>query len=182
MNTITIPVSNINGRFGCIQKIIRPLRKNNTDVGCDIKGCAQRCQVVAAYDGILSRREKWLFKTNMPGIFGEYYEYWRPDKVGKNLFLNRAYFHLYKIENRSEGTTKQIICLHCDPEESEETNKYKVGPHLHIIVAEQPIPKCHFPLNQCHLKDVLQDASSFTSAFDMAIKMIADELLSRLDN
>lgn len=176
MKPIIIPASKLSNRCNKVSKMLRPLRKQN--VGCSINTAIRTRQIVAAHDaGNKKISGQSLFHTKAKGIWGEYYEYWRPNE--NRLVLNRAYFHLYKWESHCD--LKLLVCIHCDPEGNQE-HQYKLGPHLHVKASEPPIPQSHFPLNQCHLDDVLKNITSLTNAFSTAIQIIADEVLARLEN
>jgi hypothetical protein len=92
--------------------------------------------------------------------------------------LDRAYLSLFKTEP-STRTEIEFLCLHCDPNEPDDARHaiYKKGPHLHIQVAEEPIPHAHIALNRGHLDAVLNSPDSLTKAMGAAILMLREEIL-----
>jgi hypothetical protein len=119
----------------------------------------------------------WRFQTISENIKANYHEVWI--NQGRNkYFLERSYFHLYTVveEDLSEG---EYILLHCDASEPGTTphSIYKQSPHIHIEVAEQPIPKAHFALYNGRLAEVLKNRASFNSALLDSITMLNSQIL-----
>ncbi|MGO8735448.1 MAG: hypothetical protein ACLQVM_21935 [Terriglobia bacterium] len=123
----------------------------------------------------------------MPLMRGSYQERWCPvDEKRKRYYLERAYLHLYLTTHvDGEATEKEMVLLHCDPNEADEPkgwlglrhSRYKRGPHLHISTAQQPIPHSHFALNACDLESVLSSVESLTKAMREAVQMLEDQVL-----
>ena len=159
MASIEIEVDNLHNRTVNVQQLLTPLRGRLPVVACTIcKKPSHGCKVVAAHDGAkdFENFEKWQFKTFARDILCQYYEFWKPINGHKILCLNRAYLNIFQT-NRVTHTFDKVLSIHCDPyEEGDEPQTlYKQGPHLHVQKAEQPIPKCHFPLNLSELENIL---------------------------
>lgn len=128
----------------------------------------------------------WRFATTATNLWGSYFERWMPaDPKERHYFLDRAYLHLYE-RTRSEGAgDKEILGLHCDPNEPLEHEnhgglkhaRYKRGPHIHVSTAEQPMPHSHIALNLGHLDEVLESFDNLSSAIQSAIRMLNDQVI-----
>lgn len=119
----------------------------------------------------------WRFQTISENIKANYHEVWVNQGRGK-YFLDRSYFHLYKVIE--EGLTEsEYILLHCDASEPMTTphSVYKQSPHIHVEVAEQPIPKAHFALYNGRLVEVLKNRASFDAALLDSIAMLNSQIL-----
>ncbi|MCW3089815.1 MAG: hypothetical protein JWP81_884 [Ferruginibacter sp.] len=79
-------------------------------------------------------------------------------------FLDKSYFHLYTYNNDLKEF--EYILLHCDTSEPNDTphSIYKKSPHLHIEVAEHPIPKAHFALYNGRVAEVLRNIKAYNIA------------------
>lgn len=183
MASIEIEVDSLNNRTVNIQQLLSPLRKNLPIVACSI--CLRQshgCKVVAAHDGAknFEHYDQWQFKTFARDIKCQYYEFWKPFNGHKTLCLNRAYLNLLQ-KNMATKEYVKLMSIHCDPYEegAEPQSSYKQGPHLHVQKAEQPIPKCHFPLNLTELENILSSIDNITVALKTSIEIICNELLSR---
>lgn len=120
---------------------------------------------------------EWRFDTEISNITCSYHEMWEPIEKG-NYFLFRAYFHIYK-----DG--KEYLLLHCDPNEVENPAAlnqylYKRSPHLHVSVAEQPIPHSHIALNNSTLEHVLSSIDNFNQVMKTHIEMMKLEFIDKL--
>jgi hypothetical protein len=123
---------------------------------------------------------EWRFKTLCENIKGNYHEIWINHGNG-NYFLYRSYFHLYKV-SESDKTEAEYILLHCDASEPDDTphSIYKQSPHIHIEVAENPVPKMHFALYNGRVKETLKGIDSFNQALKESIEMINDQVMKLL--
>lgn len=180
----------VHARTNEVCEILVPLRgAKATRLACRIVSGSGDVTLVA-FSGslpIAEFHEQWRFTTHVPNLQGGYYERWLPvNEKRKRFYLDRAYLHLYKAA-REGGLVveKEILALHCDPNEPDEPahwhglrhSSYKRGPHLHVTVAEQPIPHSHFALNACHLDFVLRSMETLTHALRTAVRMIEDQVL-----
>lgn len=117
----------------------------------------------------------WRFKSEIENFTCSYFEIWIPIESNQ-YYLDRAYFHLYFNDN-------EYVLLHSDPNEhlDEEVRyvnyEYKQSPHIHIKVAEQPLPHSHLALNTYDLNTILSNISQFDIAMEQGIVMIAREIL-----
>jgi len=183
MPVITIDIMNIYSRQNPIRKLLRPLRKAQ-DVGCSLGlGKYGGGKVVAAHDGSVPGGDprEWFFRTFAPGVWGQYFELWKPFDGDRRLLLDRAYFHVFTYDNERTHL-RQLLSIHCDPASSDKLplRTYKIGPHLHVVAAEKPLPRSHFPLNLGHLDEVLSSLNSLTKAMQSAVRVISDEVLKRM--
>jgi hypothetical protein len=128
----------------------------------------------------------WRFSTTVTGIRGGYYERWiAVDQKRNRFYIDRAYLHLYR-RKPTESDETEIIALHCDPNESDDVGLlkhavYKRGPHIHVIVAEQPIPHSHFALNATQLDHVLSSIDALHDAVGAGVVLLRDQVLDVLD-
>jgi hypothetical protein len=122
--------------------------------------------------------DEWRFPTRIANIRASYHERWIPtDYRRRNLFLERAYLHLFI--RGPERTEKQILALHCDPNEpeSERHFRYKAGPHVHMSTAGDPLHRSHIALNVDNLEEVLRSVTTITTALSQALAMIDEQVL-----
>jgi hypothetical protein len=122
--------------------------------------------------------DDWRFPTKIPGIRACYYERWFPTDFRRTrLYLDRAYLHLFI--HPEHNTEKQVLALHCDPNEAETSKHfvYKAGPHIHMSTAEHPLDRTHIALNTSNLAAVLKSVQDLTSAFETAVKMVEEQVL-----
>lgn len=119
----------------------------------------------------------WRFKTKVENFNAMYYERWLPYE--KNIYyLDRTYFHLYKIDYVSTSS-QEFICLHCDANEPDNAEHalFKQSPHLHFSFADQPIPHSHIALNNGNLSAILTSIETLHRALKLAVDMIYTEIL-----
>ncbi|HEY3439608.1 MAG TPA: hypothetical protein VGK29_02605 [Paludibaculum sp.] len=126
--------------------------------------------------------DDWRFNTRVAGIRAAYYERWRPvDAKRQTYSLERGYLHLFlRCGTGRDAGEEQILALHCDPNESEDAkhSPFKRGPHLHITAAGSPLCRSHIALNYSHLNDVLCSFESLCKAWDNAIELIGEQVLT----
>lgn len=141
--------------------------------------------VLAVHSGSkpdLAPRE-WRFTTRVPKMRASYLERWVPtNEKRKRYYLMQAYLHLYWREGPREDDEKEILALHCDPNEPGDagTRKhalYKRGPHIHVVDSSQPLPHAHFALNVGHLSEVLRSVESLTAAVLSGVNLVRDQVL-----
>lgn len=122
--------------------------------------------------------DEWRFPTRIPEVRACYYERWLPTDFRRiKLYLDQAYLHLFvRGDHRSE---KQILALHCDPNEAESSRhfRYKAGPHVHMSTAQDPLHRAHIALNIDNLDEILRSVPKVTTAFDAALTMVNDQVL-----
>jgi len=183
MRSLEIQISQLDARLQVIKTLLMPLRQRGIPVACQI--CRRQyngCKVIAAHEGIKDAEnfEQWNFRTFAPDIWSQYYEFWKPFDGYSKLNLYRAYLNILILNRETHGFDK-LVSVHCDPcEEGDEPHRsYKRGPHLHVQRAEDPIPKCHFPLNLTELNRVLSSVDNITDALKSAVQILSDEVVSR---
>jgi len=171
------------GRIGKVQKLLQPFRGAGPPVPCQFVNIPrQPVQVIAAAQKTSSGYDyaQWTFPTSVKNIFGKYYESWSWVKERERFRLERCYLSVVRLDVVSRGY-QAILCVHCDPTctEVEPLKSFKSGPHLHVELADDPIPKCHFPLNLGHLKQVLSSEQEITTAMRSAVRVITEEVMPR---
>jgi hypothetical protein len=169
-----------------ISQLLIPLIKKAHRLNCKkVPGGNQ--QIIGVYDGAtpsdISYRD-WRFKTKHDDLRGNYYEIWKPNDVKQDeWYLFRAYLTIYKIERISitEIMERNIIALHCDPDEGEREPhaKYKQGPHLHILAADDPLPHAHISLNNPkYLGPAFTSFDSFCHYLDDALEFVESQIIA----
>lgn len=125
---------------------------------------------------------EWRFSTPVDGIEASYFEWWKPNPTADTFRLEQAYFTLFDTMRERAGRPLELIAIHADPccTDGAPLGTYKRGPHLHIEVAPDPVPRCHIPLHLRHLPDVLTSVESLTSAFAEVFAVIQHDLFPRL--
>lgn len=123
---------------------------------------------------------EWRFQTISESIKASYHEIWFNHGKGK-YFLDRSYFHLYTLKHE-DITENEYLLLHCDASEPDNTPhaKYKQSPHIHVEVAQQPIPRAHIALYNGRLTEVLRSRTSFNAALSESIQMLNSQILQAL--
>jgi hypothetical protein len=88
----------------------------------------------------------------------------------------KAYFHVYLA--LSPENEKEMIFLHCDPQEQQDTDhfRYKVAPHIHVEIAGSPWSGAHIPLCDGWQAEVLASLDSLDRAFTRGIEFIVNEV------
>ena len=118
-----------------------------------------------------------LFKTRNRLFKASYYEIW--DKVPgtkQDYWLNRMYFHIYKID---EDSTKEYVLLHTDPIDDDITHgDYKRSPHIHIKdISDDNIAHAHIALNITDYDEAFSNITNLNDCFQKHVKMIANQIL-----
>jgi hypothetical protein len=165
-----------------LRLLLEPISTHNS--GPASKRVSRKGEIIfGLYDGSFSDIDyrDWRFDTYKKQYSGMYFEKWcYAEESEKNWYLERAYLSLFKIE-KYPPTEKEYVALHCDPFEPKESKHffYKVGPHIHIIQAEQPLPHAHIPLNRCHLDEVLNSIDDLSRALEKGIEMLKEQILDQ---
>ena len=174
----------VRGRIRQVQELLKPLVRARWPVPCCfVKNAAVKGRIISGHAGGSAHsdhRSLW-FPTFTSNVQGEYFEIWYPTDGEEQWMLERAYFTLRRVA-RPMATYQEILCVHCDPlaTDGEPVRTYKRGPHLHVVVAETPVPDAHFPLNLGHLNEVLASIQSLTAAMRTAIEVVCNEVVSRM--
>jgi hypothetical protein len=171
-----------NMRLGEVRELVKPLRPS-PHIHCQFYQYSHHGdKVLAIHDNDRPETDyhEWRSRTFVGEVWCQYFERWIPFESDKRWYLERAYFHLYRT-NQRERTLEQFLCIHSDPNCADiaRMKRLRSGPHLHVLKAPAPIPDCHFPLNLGHLEAVLSSRPSLTMALQAAIQMICDDVLSR---
>jgi len=137
---------------------------------------------LVAHDGVRDEYDyrACRFRSRKARIEGNYFEIWVPDPTWRRMYLKRAYLTLL-LRNDTRRSADELLCIHCDPDDASEgpTRHYKRGPHLHVRMAQAPLPRCHFALCLTSMDNVVTSAASLTAAFGEAALMISHEVLER---
>jgi hypothetical protein len=177
----TIEASKLDKRGQQIIKLLAPIAPENHRLLCR-KRLVNRQAVLSAFIGsqpIEAEPDLWRFTTRVPRIRASYHERWlQTDFRQADFYLERAYLHLYL--RRDLNNEEEILALHCDPNEarSERHFLYKVGPHLHMSTASDPLQHSHLALNNSNLTEVLSSVQNLTAALKTAIAMVDDQVLN----
>ncbi|MFI5395014.1 MAG: hypothetical protein ACHQ9S_05730 [Candidatus Binatia bacterium] len=115
----------------------------------------------------------------MPGIKANYYEVWTEASKPRTWRLEKAYLHLLYLKPET-GDRKELLAVHCDPNEppSAPHASYKRGLHIHVGAAGEPIKHAHLVLNRHRLPSNSLQISAIGTSWQDAIQMVADEILS----
>jgi hypothetical protein len=119
--------------------------------------------------------------SRVPGIFINYFEVWIAQPNAKTFSLERAYFHLDAPLANGVGDD-EILALHCDALIPKNTPSftYKRGLHFHFPGAKRNLGKAHIALCLSDMERTCSEFDRYSSAFAAIIKMIDEEILSRL--
>lgn len=180
MPTIVIDLDQLNPRVTVVRSILQPLKRGRP-VPCAMPPHQyQGGKFIAAHDGgkLGDHPRDWNFRTFAHNIWCQYFELWKPNDTHSQWSLDKAYLTLLAM-NREQRKLEELICVHCDPDATDEEplRTFKRGPHLHVV--KSPLAKSHFPLNLGHLDAVLFSVDSLTSALQGAIAVLAEEVVKR---
>ena len=149
MHTLTRPYAEmVSNRVGEVESLLSGIRSGPPPRTRISRQTVQMKKVLSAFDGSdhgdWQHRDKF-FTLESCSLLGQYFEMWKPSPDHQDVTLERAYFHLVRRDR------KQILCIHAEPLTAggagdAGATSYKKGVHLHLKAAEQPLPKCHFPL------------------------------------
>ena len=180
MPVIGTTLRELSQRGDSVRRLLRPISKvgggpawgNRTGSGN---------YIIGTHDGSppSSDFREWRFATSNSSMRAMYFECWK--EYGRDRFyLFQAYLSLFQVDRLK--TEREFIALHCDPDEPDNSphSTYKKGPHLHILVADHPLPHAHLVLNRGHLEAVLSSPQSLSEAIGSALIMIRDEILDAM--
>lgn len=163
------------GRLARVSRLLRPLRKDRSPVGCDFDSSAiGRGRILAAHDGAVpagGNYRSWYFRTAIDSLRAQYFEVWIEKR--STFELGQAYLHLFRTGDHA-SSLEEIVALHADPSDAD---KYKMGPHIHVKKSDHPLPQCHFALDLDRLEEVTSTVESLDQALERAIGLLADEVL-----
>jgi hypothetical protein len=195
MSSIQIDIQDFRSRVVVVRELLRPLCQK--DVACDIRTPKTTSgKVIVAHGTQKSARrglvaahvrstegveyDNVMFPSRARTIRCRYFEFWKPEGGGQLLRLDKSYLTLMK-KNETAHRYDEILAIHCDPNNSCPglLRDFKRGPHLHLSMLEDPLPKCHFPLNFGELDHVLGSLDALTRALGDAVRIISQEVLVR---
>lgn len=177
MGVIRLKTDDLNRRRRMIGRMLRPLHAGQF-VPCDMTHSKSGNGIVlAAHSGHGTDRDyrNWRFRSKAKDVWCQYFEVWSDADSRIQLSLVCAYLTLFLI-NRVNQKFEELLCIHCDPDDQSDTKR---GPHLHVMKAVNPLPKCHFALNYSHLNDVLESIQTLDRAMCKAIAIVAKEVIPR---
>lgn len=184
MPTIIISEDSLIKRINNIPKLLRPLTTPSIRPACKFySGLAgSGIKIVGAHQGDSSGSSyrDWRFRTFVNDYRCMYYELWKADNGGRNFYLINMYLSLFRID-RTNHKEVELLALHCDPEEPNDSihAKYKRGPHIHVSAAESPIPNAHIALTCGYLESILSSFDSLTKAMGWVIVMLKEQILDQ---
>jgi hypothetical protein len=180
---IKVPISDLNGeRLTYLRTLFSGIAKRGNNIVVNQKSIGGHSYILGISDSYETGSDylEWRFKTTKENYFGLYYERWKPFE-SDIYFLDRVYFHLTRYDSDSRQE-KEYLLLHCDASEPDDTphSLYKRSPHLHISVAEHPLPHSHIALNINSLPIIYKSLDSLQIAINDAITMIREEVIENL--
>lgn len=183
MPTIQISVEQLTKRINSIPKLLKPLTEPAIRPACSFYSgkAGMGIRIIGAHQGVSpeSNYRDWRFSTFVSDYHCMYYELWKSDN-GRDFYLINMYLSLFQID-RTKHISHELLALHCDPEEPDNSThaKYKKGPHIHIKAAESPILDAHIALTCGYLESILSSFDSLTQAMGWAIVMLKEQILDQ---
>ena len=183
MPTIQISEEELIKRINSIPKLLNPLTKRSIRPACRFyPGRAGiGIKIIGAHQGDSPDRDyrDWRFSTFVNDYRCMYHEYWKSDN-GRDFYLINMSLSLFRVD-RAKHDESELLALHCDPEEPDDSKhaKYKRGPHIHVKAAELPIPRAHITLTCGYLKNILSSYDSLLKAMEWAIVMLKEQILDQ---
>jgi hypothetical protein len=183
MPIIQAKMEELEHRGEYVRQLLKPIAKHPGGPAWQRKSGVSEF-IIGTHDGSPTRSDyrDWRFKTVVPNFQAMYFELWRRSESRQKEFwyLYRAYLSIYQIDHGQQKET-EFLCLHCDPNEPDNAHAiYKRGPHLHINVANHPIPHAHIALNRGHLNEILSSVDTLTTAMEWAVQMLKVEILDAM--
>lgn len=180
MANCVIEEAALSRRGSKVSEILRPLsgtRSGPARVSISEAGSI----VIATYTGSKpagTAYRDWRFSTYVPSFYGMYFERWLPADVKHRAWqMDRAYLSVFRLD-RFSRSEEEIVAVHCDPNEADATHlRYKQGPHLHVTVAEHPIPHSHIALSLAVLDSLLSSVDRMTEAIAQSVEMVNSQIL-----
>lgn len=200
MPNVTLSISDLASRGNDVRTMLLPIAAAEQEGGPAWQPRSSSSEfVIGTHDGSPAGSDyrNWTFSTVISNIRAQYFERWlKFDNMGQEIwYLERAYLHVY-IVNRASGDRKEILCLHCDPDDEPDVklkddapekyqrllkqSYYKKHPHLHVKVADPPFPHAHIALHVGFLPRISSSVNALTEAMGHAIQMIKDEVLDAM--
>jgi hypothetical protein len=182
MPTIQISEEQLRKRISRIPKLLKPLTKTSIRPACGFyHGMAGTdTRIIGANQGNLSDHYRnWRFSTFVSDYRCMYFEFWKSDN-GRDFYLVNMSLSIFRID-RARHDESELLALHCDPEEPDNSKhaKYKRGPHIHVKAAESPIPRAHITLTCGYLESILSSYDSLLKAMEWAIVMLKEQILDQ---
>jgi hypothetical protein len=183
MSANTVTIDNPGKRVAKVSKLLRKLRSDDRVVAVGIVGIKRDFEMIeAAFENRrLSSHRESFFKTSSPNIWANYWEAWRSDDGASPWRLSVASLQLVWVDG-PEWNPREIVAMHCEPNEVGKSfqSQLKRGPHIHVKADGNRLGHAHFPLNLCHLNDVMHSIESLEHAIETAIDVLRSEVIDRL--
>lgn len=172
-------------RFIKVPVLLSSVVRNHKSLRCKQVSGGNNQYIISTYEGSSPSNfdyRSWRFKTIKDDLRANYFEIWRPsDPEQSNWYLFRAYLTIFAV-NQVTRTEKELVALHCDPDEPDDAPhaKYKQGPHLHMLWAADPLQHSHIALNSSRYlqNGVLASFQNLSDHFDEAVKLISEQVIS----
>jgi hypothetical protein len=141
--------------------------------------------ILATFDGskLNDVYRDWRFSSYRHGFRCMYFEEWVPVDANKKAWLlKQMAFSLFRILPNIRKEV-EVLAIHCEPLEpdGQQHIRYKRGLHLHVVLAQQPIPHAHFSINDGFVSNVMSNINSFSDALKSALEMVNDQVIRSAD-
>jgi len=127
---------------------------------------------------VLDHRENYCSTFN-EAIDINFFEQWQ--QIDKNKYcLISTNFNFKRIV---DGKHINFISLHSEPNDtSKSKNIYKICPHMHFDFAFEPINHAHVGLFAYEIKKILNSFSSYDKAIKIALDLLKNEILIKMNS
>ena len=180
MNRNTISILDIGSRINRVGRLLRPLRPQGRELVAKLVQIPRKRQTVVS---VFDRKTEASFRdcyfsTNAKQILAVYFEEWVMDLDGQTWRLQNVSLQLSWFDS-PHSEQQEIVALHCEPREAGNSfqSRLKRGPHIHVTADGNRLSHAHFPLNLCHLNDVMQSFESLEQAIERAIEVLQSEVI-----
>ena len=174
-----LPAQDLQKQATWVRKMLRPISNVLSGPASEMQ-TVQGVWILGTHGGLRQGNYRdWRFATPAPRFHAMYFEVWKPTP-GNSFHIQQAYLNIY--ERDSAGNEDEILCLHCDPGESETAPhaKYKRGPHLHLSFTGDPLKRSHLALHVGRVNEIVATSSAFRTALMNSVQMIKDEVIELL--
>ena len=175
--------SDVVARSVCIRRMLRPL----TSLAYDPTVRPYQTGgviVLGASQGVGKGRDyrRWRFLTRVARVRASYHELWQETRTRSQYRLAQMYLALYEVD-RLHDREQELLALHSDPslEEDLSEDRYKRGPHLHVVSVPAGFHRAHLSLELSSLQSILSSCTALTESMTQLVQMISDEVLHRID-
>ena len=182
MSMPNLAESEVVARSRYIRQMLRPLA-SSTHAPTVRPFSTQGAIVLGASQGKSRGQEyrSWRFLTRAARIRASYHELWRETKTSSEYSLVQMYLALYEVDQVRDQEHK-LLALHSDPEMVADSaeNKYKRGPHLHVMSVPEGFHRAHLALELSSLDTILDSCAALSKSMTQLVVMLSDEVLQRV--